>query len=136
MRTASALQSKLRINYLLEIRETEMNTTTKTKSANELTLTESVVALLQHYLGGRKGLILLTVVALSAGMYFNWGWLVAAGVAPILLAVAPCALMCGLGLCVNKMCGKSNPTQSKSVDQDSSTSLSSTTPDGKTTEKK
>jgi len=112
-----------------------MNTTTRTKRADEMSLTESVVALLRHYFGGRKGLILLTVVASGTGMYFNWGWLVAAGVAPILLAVAPCAVMCGLGLCMNKMCGKSDPAQSKSVDQHSNASLSSTTSDGKTSEK-
>lgn len=109
-----------------------MNTTTRTKSASELTLTESVVALLRHYFGGRKGLILLTVVASGTGMYFNWGWLVAAGVAPILLAVAPCAVMCGLGLCMNKMCGKSDSAQANPVDQGDGVSLSSNTPDSKT----
>jgi len=109
-----------------------MNTTTKTKSANELTLTESIAALLQHYLGGRKGLILLAVAAAGMGMYFNWGWLVAAGVAPILLAVAPCAVMCGLGLCMNKMCSKSEPAQSNPVDQGDGVSPTSNTPDVKT----
>lgn len=34
---------------------------------------------------------------LAAG---GWGWLVAAGIAPILLAILPCVITCGLGLCV------------------------------------
>jgi len=96
-----------------------MSPTTETKRASEMTLTESVMALLRHYLGGRKGLMLLTVAALGAGMYFKWGWLVAVGVAPLLVAIAPCAIMCALGLCMNKMCSKSAPAQSKSGIQDS-----------------
>jgi len=30
----------------------------------------------------------------------GWGWLVAAGIAPVLLSVLPCLVMCGLGLCM------------------------------------
>ena len=37
------------------------------------------------------------------GLALNWGWLTAIGVAPILLAVAPCGIMCGLGLCAMGM---------------------------------
>jgi hypothetical protein len=59
------------------------------------------------YLGGRRGVILLAVAALGAGAALNWGWLVAIGVAPILLSLAPCAAMCALGLCMSKMGGKS-----------------------------
>jgi hypothetical protein len=54
------------------------------------------------YLGGRRGLILLAVAVLGVGAMLNWGWLVAVGVAPLLLALAPCAAMCALGLCMNK----------------------------------
>ena len=39
-------------------------------------------------------------VALGAGAYFNWGWLVAAGIAPLLLTALPCVAMCALGLCM------------------------------------
>ena len=31
---------------------------------------------------------------------FNWGWLVAAGIAPLLLSAGPCLAMCALGLCM------------------------------------
>ena len=37
------------------------------------------------------------------GLALNWGWLTAIGVAPILLAVAPCGIMCALGLCMMGM---------------------------------
>jgi hypothetical protein len=59
------------------------------------------------YLGGRRGLIFLAVAVLGFGAALNWGWLVAIGVAPILLALAPCAAMCAFGLCAMKGGGKS-----------------------------
>jgi len=40
------------------------------------------------------------LAAVGAGLAFNWDWLAAAGVAPILIAVAPCLAMCALGLCM------------------------------------
>lgn len=43
------------------------------------------------------GIILALAAGLAAG---SWGWLVAAGVAPIILTILPCAVTCGLGLCV------------------------------------
>lgn len=54
---------------------------------------------------GRRGLLILAVLALAGGMALNWSWLVAAGIAPILIAALPCLVMCGLGLCMNKMTG-------------------------------
>jgi hypothetical protein len=63
----------------------------------------------RQYLSGTRGLILLAVIVIGAGMAFNWGWLVAIGVAPVILALAPCA---ALGLCMNKMGGKSCSTKS------------------------
>ena len=59
---------------------------------------------------GKIRLILIFGVV-AAGMYFNWGWFIAIGLAPIVLAVLPCAVMCGLGLCMmpgkNGSCSKS-----------------------------
>jgi hypothetical protein len=49
---------------------------------------------------GRRGWLLLALAVVVAGGALNWSWLTAIGVAPLLLAVAPCALMCGLGLCM------------------------------------
>ena len=109
----------------------EINASTETKKVDEMSLTRSVVGLLRYYLGGRRGLILLTVTALGAGLVLNWSWLVAVGVAPLLLALAPCAAMCALGLCLNKMGRKSSSTQSSAGDQGAETNASSTAPAAK-----
>jgi len=49
---------------------------------------------------GRRGLILGAMTLIGAGLWMNWGWVAAIGAAPLILAVAPCAVMCGLGLCM------------------------------------
>lgn len=53
----------------------------------------------RQLLGNRFGLLAVAALVLGLGAYSSWGWLVAAGLAPILLSVAPCAAMCALGLC-------------------------------------
>jgi hypothetical protein len=62
---------------------------------------------------GRRGLILAAMALIGAGLWLNWGWVAAIGAAPLILALAPCAVMCGLGLCMmggSKSCAsKSNP---------------------------
>lgn len=103
-----------------------MSASTETTKVVEPSLTKSVIDLIRYYLGGRRGLILLTVAILGTGMFFNWGWLVAAGIAPLLLALAPCAAMCALGMCMNKKDGKSCSTQSGPADQGTGTSTPST----------
>ena len=81
-------------------------TTPDTKTA-DVSLTRGWLQFARHYLGRRWVLLLLGGLVLAIGAYLNWGWLVAAGVAPILIAVAPCAIMCALGLCAMKMTGGS-----------------------------
>lgn len=49
---------------------------------------------------GRRTLLLLAAALIAAGLALNWGWLVAVGAAPIILALAPCLAMCALGLCM------------------------------------
>ena len=55
----------------------------------------------RRLLGGRRGLILLAVAVVGAGAVLGWDWLVAVGIAPLLVVVAPCAVMCVLGLCMS-----------------------------------
>jgi len=50
------------------------------------------------------GAAALALIATAAT--WQWSWLVAIGVAPLLLSVAPCVAMCGLGLCMNRMGGR------------------------------
>jgi len=79
-------------------------------------LARDLVYAARYYLSGRRGILLLATVAALAGIAFSWSWLVAAGIAPLLLTALPCLVMCGLGLCMNKLLGgscESNPAQSK-----------------------
>lgn len=82
-----------------------------TTRSSETSLTEDLVHALRYWLRGRRWLIALTVPAVLAGAAFNWSWLVAAGIAPILLALAPCVAMCALGLCMSKKGAKSCSTR-------------------------
>lgn len=49
----------------------------------------------------------LAMVPVAVGLAWQWSWLTAIGVVPVVLSVAPCAAMCGLGLCGSKLLGGS-----------------------------
>jgi hypothetical protein len=57
------------------------------------------LSLARYYLSNRWALLALGSAVLIGGAALNWSWLVAVGLAPILLALAPCAIMCAVGLC-------------------------------------
>jgi len=59
-------------------------------------------------------LVALGAGVLLAGIALNWSWLVAAGIAPILLSTLPCLVMCGLGLCM--LCRSSEKQSTPSRD--------------------
>lgn len=66
-------------------------------------------AFARYYLTNRWVLGALGGFAIALGLSFGgWGWLVAAGLAPIILSTLPCLVMCGLGVCM--MC-RSGPKQ-------------------------
>jgi hypothetical protein len=78
-------------------------------------------------IGTRRVAISLGLAAVAAGIALNWGWLTTIGVAPVLVAAAPCAAMCALGLCMPRICAGSNasatsPTQADPGRTESSTS--------------
>lgn len=83
-----------------------MNTPAKS-AASEPALTQEWLRALRYWLGGRRGVIALAAFAVVAGAALNWSWLAATGVAPLLVAVLPCAVMCGLGLCMSRVMGGS-----------------------------
>jgi hypothetical protein len=56
------------------------------------------------------------VLIAVAGVAFDWSWLVAAGVVPLLLGALPCVAMCAIGLCANGMAGRSRSTNSSNPD--------------------
>src|SRR6266542_2526080 len=92
-----------------------MTTSNTTKTASPSPARDLLDAA-RHYLGGRRALLILAIGALIGGIALNWNWLVAAGIAPLLLTALPCLVMCGLGLCMNKLIGgscASEPTPSK-----------------------
>ena len=64
-------------------------------------------AAFSYWLGGRFGLLTVAAAVTGTGLWFNWTWLVSLGLAPLILAVLPCALMCALGLCMRH--GRSGP---------------------------
>ena len=100
-----------------------MNTTTEGTKATETSLTRDWINLTRYYagqyLGGRRGLIIATLAAAGVGLALNWSWLVAIGVAPLLISLAPCAAMCALGLCMSRMGGKSCSNQPSATDRES-----------------
>ena len=53
-------------------------------------------------LSGGRFWLAFEAMAVVAGAAFNWSWLVALGVAPLLLTLLPCAAMCALHLCASK----------------------------------
>lgn len=65
----------------------------------------------------RRQILILVAVGLAAGAAgLGWPWLAAAGLAPILLSIAPCAAMCALGICAMKACGKAEAAPVPSPD--------------------
>lgn len=86
-------------------------TTPNAIEKRDSSLTRDWLNVTRFYLGSRRGILALAAVAIVAGFAFNWSWLVATGIAPILIAVLPCAVMCGLGLCFHKLFGTSHSTE-------------------------
>lgn len=69
---------------------------------------QAIVNSVWPFLTGRRGMILLIAAAITAGLALNWGWFLALGVAPILIKVLPCLVMCGIGLCMNRATGRAS----------------------------
>jgi hypothetical protein len=89
-------------------------------SARETTLTQDIGSYLRHQLRGWRGLIAAAVIFAAPALWFGWPWLVAAGLAPLILVMAPCAVMCAAGLCMNRA-GK-KPDAGSSAPEDATTS--------------
>src|SRR4051812_13585909 len=72
----------------------------------------------RYYLSSPRGLLVLGGTVVAAGPALSWSWLVSAGVAPVLLSVLPCAVMCALGLCMNRFVGSSCSVEKDTVDRE------------------
>jgi len=86
----------------------------KATEGTEVPLSRLGLNLVRYYLGNRWALLALGAGVLFAGSALNWSWLVAAGIAPILLSTLPCLVMCGLGLCM--LCRSSEKQSTPSRD--------------------
>jgi hypothetical protein len=104
-----------------------MNATQPSRTATP-SLGRDLLAAARYHLGGRRGLLLLGAVAVAGGLASSWGWLVAAGVAPLLLSVLPCAAMCALGLCMNRMGRASGAAETGAANSAASTLASTADP--------
>lgn len=102
-------------------------TTPQPAATTESSLGRDLLYAARYYFGNRWALLALGGVAVAIGLYFGgWGWLVAAGLAPILLSTLPCLVMCAFGVCA--MC-RSNKTQSVVSSRAADSATSPTAPD-------
>jgi hypothetical protein len=101
----------------------------ETTGASTPSLARDWLYALRYWLGGRNGVIALIVLAVVIGGALNWSWLVAIGIAPLLITVLPCVAMCALGLCMNRMGGRSCSTEASSAETPNPHARAMTSPD-------
>lgn len=71
----------------------------------------NVSTFLPPWFGNRRNLIIGAIAVGGVGLAFGWPSLVALGVAPILLSLLPCAVMCAAGVCMMGRGMKTTPSQ-------------------------
>ena len=69
----------------------------------------------RQWLTGRRVLVLTGAALAVPALWLGWPWLLAAGLAPLLLSLAPCLVMCGLGLCAMRGCSRQEQSSLESV---------------------
>ena len=72
-------------------------------------LRRQIFRLASDWFRGWRGPAIGAGAVAIAGLWLGWPWLVAAGVAPIILTFAPCAVMCALGMCMSRTRASSDP---------------------------
>lgn len=75
-------------------------TTPTTIQRQDSSLTRDALYAARYYLRRPRVLLTLAAIAIVAGLALNWSWLVAAGLAPILISTLPCLIMCAFGVCM------------------------------------
>jgi hypothetical protein len=80
-------------------------------------LTRDIVRACWYDLCGWRGVLVTPAIALGTGVGPNWSWLVAPGIAPAILTALPCPVMCGAGLCVNRLIGAGRSCASQALDR-------------------
>ena len=100
-----------------------MSTSESTKT-DDSSLTRDALSAVRYYLGNRRALLVLAIVSSIAGLALNWHWLVAVGLAPILLSTLPCLVMCAFGVCMMCRSGKDQSTLSRDASDQGASSVS------------
>jgi hypothetical protein len=78
----------------------EMDCCTDVPAVTQSQGSQTILSRVRSWIVTPRGLTIAGIAAIAIGLALNWGWLVAVGAAPIILALAPCAVMCALGLCM------------------------------------
>ena len=91
-------------------------------SADEASLSRDFGRYVRYQIRGRRGMIVASLVLAGPALWFGWPWLVAAGLAPFIIAMAPCAVMGAVGACAmgGKSCKKSEADSAASSAADAS----------------
>lgn len=71
----------------------------------------TVPSLIRIALHNRMVLLVAGTAIALGGLGLGWGWLTAIGLAPLILSVAPCLIMCAFGMCMMGKAAKSVPDQ-------------------------
>jgi hypothetical protein len=50
----------------------------------------------------------MALALLAGGFAWQWSWLVAIGIAPVLISAVPCLAMSALGLCMHRTSGRAS----------------------------
>jgi hypothetical protein len=70
------------------------------RTANQPTLLQDLGSFARYHLRDHRVLIIGGIIVAAAGIALGRNWLAAIGILPLILALAPCAAMCALGLCM------------------------------------
>lgn len=83
--------------------------------------TASIVPAIFKRLDSKRVLLgVLGLALIGGGLAWQWSWLVAIGVAPLLVSAAPCVAMCALGLCMHRMGNRTGSAAPNGTSQSSS----------------
>lgn len=85
-------------------------TTPTTTQRQDSSLARDLLHAARYYLWRPRVLLTLAAIAIVAGLALNWSWLVAAGLAPILISMLPCLVMCAAGVCMMCRSGEKSST--------------------------
>ena len=79
----------------------EMDCCTRNPEAAQSDSAATTVQRIRSWALSPQGLTITGIAAVVVGFTLSWSWVVALGLAPLILALGPCLVMCALGLCMN-----------------------------------